>query len=245
MSVELQQDEYSGLDELLTIENSMPRYNGFIVDKFINNYDIGNNTEIVDFGAGIGTLSQVIHEKTGISPSCIEIDKINKSYLVDRGFSVFDDIEEIGNLVDVVFSSNVLEHIEDDLGILKKIFGRLNENGIVFLYLPAFQMLYSGLDSKVGHYRRYNKKNLLQKVRACGFEVTHCEYADSIGFFASIVIKIFGYGGEHGIGSQKSLKFYDRYLLGISALLDSAGIRFLLGKNIFLIARKPAVSNTE
>ena len=67
----------------------------------------------LDFGAGIGTLSQIFEKKTGVKPIYIKIDNKNKSYLREREFRVFDDISKVGLNVDAVFSSNVLEHIED------------------------------------------------------------------------------------------------------------------------------------
>ena len=230
--------EYSGLDELLAIEKSMPNYNKFIVSKFTKLLKNPDNLTIVDFGAGIGTLSRIIHELSGQDPLCVEIDKINRCYLKERGFQIFNMCDDIPEEIDAIFSSNVLEHIEDDVAILKSFYKNLNENGILFLYLPAFNFLFSGLDKKVGHFRRYDKKSLKEKMKSCGFDVKHFEYADSFGFFDSIAMKIFGYNEELGLGSQKSLVFYDKYILPISKFADSLGFKYIFGKNILITAQK-------
>ena len=73
---------------------------------------------VIDFGAGIGTLSLIFRDKFNIQPLCLEIDKANKEYLEKRGFSIVDELDD---KVDLFFSSNVLEHIEDDLSVLSEM----------------------------------------------------------------------------------------------------------------------------
>jgi hypothetical protein len=51
-------------------------------------------------------------------------------------------------------------------------------------------------------------------------------------------MKFLGYNSKNGIGSIESMKFYDKYLFPISNFLDKLGFRYLLGKNIVLIAEK-------
>ena len=232
------QQEYIGLEELLYAERHMKKYNTFIVKKFISTFLKEKCQKVVDFGAGIGTLSLIVRDMTGIAPLSVEIDPKNTDYLTQRGFDVHACLNEIEGNVDAIFSSNVLEHIEDDQNTLDSFHNKLKEGGLLFLYLPAFQFLFSGLDEKVGHYRRYNKSDLMRKVRDAKFEILHCEYADSLGFFASMSMKVLGYNPEGGIGSPRSLEFYDKYVLPLSILSDKIGARYLLGKNIMLLARR-------
>ena len=74
------------------------------------------------------------------------------------------------------------------------------------------------MDKSVGHVRRYEKKELIRKVKKSGFKIVYCNYADAIGFFASIIIKFFGYDTNKGIGSKKSLIFYNK-IVGLSFFL--------------------------
>jgi len=104
--------KYSGLDELIDIEE-MKNYNKFIVSQCLKYITTLN--QVVDFGAGIGTLSIIFREKFKLTPLCIEIDDVNKEYLKKRNFNVFNSFEEISCKSDLIFSSNVLEHIQDDL----------------------------------------------------------------------------------------------------------------------------------
>ena len=105
------------------------------------------------------------------------------------------------------------------------------------MYVPAFKFLYSEMDLKVGHIRRYEKNELIKKVKASGFKIIYCNYADSIGFFASILLKYLGYNSNTGIGSEKSLIFYNK-IVGLSFFLDNIGLKKFVGKNIALLAKK-------
>ena len=226
--------EYSGLQELLNLEE-IKNYNSSIVKESLKNTVSPKN--VIDFGAGIGTLSMIFREFS-INTQCIEIDEVNKDYLIKRNFSVFDSLSQLKDSADLIFSSNVLEHIEDDLSILKELKKKLSPEGIIFLYLPAKMILWSKMDDVVGHYRRYEINDLKKKCEIAGLKIQSLHYADSIGFFASFAIKLFGYNKNSGIGSLSSLKFYDKWIFPLSKFLDSIGFKYLLGKNLILIASK-------
>ena len=83
-----------------------------------------------------------------------------------------------------------------------------------------------------------NKKELLEKLRENRFEVIDSFYVDSIGFFASLAIKFFGYKGRLGLGGKTSLLVYDKYIYPISKILDGLGLRYFFGKNILVAARR-------
>ncbi|MDA9340781.1 methyltransferase domain-containing protein [Gammaproteobacteria bacterium] len=228
-------NEYSGLEELLHSE-AMPNYNHFIVKTAKNAF--GEPNQLIDFGAGIGTLSLIFREKYNINPLCVEIDKKNQEYLSQRKFQFFENLTSAPNNSDAIFSSNVLEHIEDDVSILKIMRDQLKNGGRLYLYLPAKMLLWSKLDEVVGHYRRYEISELRDKCEEAGFKIIKIHYADSAGFFASLLMKFLGYNPNNGIGSVESMKFYDKYLFPVSSFLDRLGFRYLLGKNIVLIAEK-------
>ena len=228
-----QNTDFSGLEELHNIE-LMKNYNSYIV-KLAMKY-ANNSKKVVDFGAGIGTLSCILRESYLIEPLCIEIDKKNKDLLKKRGFSLYSKLSCINGGVDLIFSSNVLEHIEDDISVMREMSQQLNANGKIFLYLPAKMILWSNMDDEVGHYRRYEYKELKDKCEEVGLKIDSLHFVDSVGFFAALLMKIFGYNKDSGIGSVSTIKFYDKWLLPISIILDSIGFKYFLGKNIALVA---------
>ncbi len=227
--------KYSGLQELINLE-VIKNYNTSIVKNSMKYVKSPKN--VVDFGAGIGTLSLLFRELFSINTNCIEIDHLNKEYLIKRNFHVFDSLTDLDSDADLIFSSNVLEHIENDLLVMKDLKNKLNVSGKLFLYLPAKMILWSKMDEQVGHYRRYEIKDLKKKCEIAGLKIEALHYADSIGFFASFAIKLFGYNKTSGIGSLSSLKFYDEWIFPFSKFLDSIGLKYLFGKNLILVASK-------
>jgi len=93
-------------------------------------------------------------------------------------------MNQIVKKFDVIYCSNVLEHIENDELVLNELNSKLKNAGSLIIYVPAFQDIYSDLDKKFGHFRRYQKSDLLRKLKNSGFEATKSHYSDSIGFFA-------------------------------------------------------------
>ena len=76
-----------------------------------------------------------------------------------------------------------------------------------------------------------NELDILSKIKKI-------QYVDSIGFFASLALKIFGYNTNSGLGSRKSIKFYDKYIFPVSKIFDMIGLKYLFGKNLLIIAKK-------
>ena len=231
----LEDIEYSGLEELLSTE-VMNNYNSYIVGMAMKYAQ--NPQKVIDFGAGIGTLSLIFRDKYSIDPVCVEIDQKNREFLAKRGLTIQNELSSTVDDVDLIFSSNVLEHIEDDVFILRQMANKINADGKIFLYLPARMLLWSKLDEEVGHYRRYEYAELKNKCESAGLRLDALHFADSIGFFASFSMKLFGYNKDTGIGSAASLKFYDKWLFPISKILDTLGFKYCLGKNIILVASK-------
>tara|TARA_Y100001968_G_C19319318_1_gene698383 strand:- start:10 stop:720 length:711 start_codon:yes stop_codon:yes gene_type:complete len=228
--------EYCGNQELIDIE-VMKNYNYSIVKNAFRKID-NNTSEIIDFGAGIGTLSSIFRDEFGLRPLCIEIDKENNNVLKDRQFSCFRDLKSVSHNVDFIFSSNVLEHIKDDSSALISMRDHLKIGGRLYLYLPARMCLWTSLDESVGHYRRYEINSLRNKCNLLGFKVSEIYFADCLGFFATLFWKFINKNSKRNFASRKSLIFYDKYIFPISSFLDRLGFKFLFGKNIVLVAEK-------
>lgn len=70
---------------------------------------------------------------------------------------------------DCVVACEVLEHIEDDEFFLKQIYDAIKNNGQLLLSVPARQKYWSKDDEMVGHFRRYEKDELISKLSISGF----------------------------------------------------------------------------
>lgn len=229
---------YSGISELVHAESGLKNYNKHIFNLFYRNFfSKSEKSAVVDFGAGIGSLSKIWKEETGLSPICVEIDGTQLQILKELGFKTFESVLDIEEPINFIFSSNVLEHIENDTTVLQELYEKLSNGGRIGIYVPAFQLLFSEMDTAVGHFRRYSRQELERKMTDIGFKIETSQYVDSIGFLIPIVVKIFGWNNQT-IGNQKMLGIYDRYIFPISRMLDKVLFHKFLGKNLFIAASK-------
>ncbi len=230
---------YSGDEELQNLEKFMPKYLDHISTSIAEVVlKISEPKQILEFGAGRGAISQRVLQKTKFQPVCIEIDPTLIEYLRSKSYQVFNSLDKIDTKFELIYTVNVLEHIVDDDRVLEEIYQKLNVNGIIMIFVPALQILMSGMDKKVGHVRRYSKKELKNKVLKRGFEIKSIQYFDSLGVLAALITKLVGYRGVFNLGGSSTLKYYDRYLIPISRLLDKLIFHRILGKNIVLIGKK-------
>ena len=233
--------EYSGIKELNNSEQGLQFYTEDIVKKMRKHIKIDTNDNVLDFGAGSGQLAEIWRDKYEINPICLEIDPSLVEVLVEKKFRVFQKLDEIQEKIKFVFTSNVLEHIEDDVAALKEIKNKMVVNGKLVIYVPALPVLFSDFDASIGHYRRYTKKELINKVTNAGFKVESCFWNDSLGILASLAVKLLGYEGKIKLGNVKFLLVYDRVIYPISKILDSILFKYLIGKNLFLIAENTGI----
>ena len=81
---------------------------------------------------------------------------------------------------------DVVEHIEDDLQFLQGVYETLAPDGLVFITVPAFTLLWSSEDVHAGHFRRYRLSQLRALLQKAGFRVEFSSY-----FFCPLALPIF------------------------------------------------------
>lgn len=187
---------------------------------------------ILDFGSGLGDFATQLND-SGYKCDGVEIDSKCNLESQKKGIKTFYSLTEVKKLYPTVTSLNVLEHIEDDLKILKDLFNIIEENGSLILYLPASMAVWSNMDVEVGHHRRYSKKEIIHKLHSVGFTVTHSSYKDFGGWLILILFRLFRITPKF----DKNLTiFYDRFIFPFAKYLDVIG-SFFIGKNILLVAK--------
>jgi SAM-dependent methyltransferase len=224
--------EYSGTDNLEIMACAL-NYNKFLVDTVVGR--ARPDQRVLDFGAGIGLFAKKVAAE-GLDVSCLEPDKNQAMIIESQGLKVVRNIDALSDgSIDYIYTLNVLEHIDNDAQAIHDMRRILAPEGILFVYVPAFQILFSSMDKKVGHFRRYRKSHLVCLLEDAGFTVVRAEYVDSLGFFASLLYRIIG--NKSGSVNEKALVLYDRFIFPVSRLLDFVFKRFL-GKNVLVICRK-------
>jgi SAM-dependent methyltransferase len=84
---------------------------------------------------------------------------------------------------DALCAFEVLEHIEDDASALRTWRSLLRPSGLLVLSTPAHPHRFGPTDELVGHYRRYTRAGLTERISAAGFEAaTVAMYGFPLGY---------------------------------------------------------------
>ena len=224
--------EYTGRANLEVMQEAK-NYNRFLVELVLA--QIRDSEFTVDFGAGSGTFSVPV-AAVNRRLVCVETDPVLCAKLSEQGLKVVSSLDLLeDDSVDYLYTLNVLEHIEDDDATVTSWMQKLRPGGKLLVYVPAFDVLFSSMDRKVGHHRRYTKRVLMAKLKRAGFEVLDAKYADSLGYIATLIFKVIGNG--EGTVNLGLLKAYDRFVFPLSRLLDFF-VSSLFGKNVYALAVK-------
>ena len=167
----------NGIDLSLKLMSEVDLYNKWIF-KNIEPYLGENNLEI---GCGIGNISQHLIKVGNLAAIDISqkyIQEVREKFKNHRNFQAFlwdlsspiPDFLKKDSFDSIVFS-NVLEHVENDLVALSNMNQLLKKGGYLNLLVPACPLAYGSLDKEMGHFRRYQKKELEEKLKKTSFEI--------------------------------------------------------------------------
>jgi SAM-dependent methyltransferase len=224
----------------LEILATMSNYYGWIMDIFAP-FVRGH---VVEYGAGMGTISQQLvplaERVTLVEPSPNLVEGLRAKFRDNPKIEVVaESLEQHVRGVDVPMSNtvvlvNVLEHIEDDRQALAALVRILRPGGYLLVFVPALQGLMSKLDLKFGHFRRYQRTDLVEKVAEAGGETQLCHYLDFIGILPWFVLnKVMGATAFH----PRLISIHDKLVVPVSRTVERV-IPPPIGKNIILVARK-------
>ncbi len=200
---------------------------------------------VLEVGAGTGTITRKLVERypditvTALEPAENMIGDLQSYAALHPRVEVhrqtlMDYVDPEGGF-DAAIYLNVLEHIGDDHGELVRAAAALRPGGAVLVFGPAHEWLYSDLDYKAGHYRRYNVQGLRSVVTAAGFDVVSVRYFDVFGVAPYwFVYRLLRHNGIPG----STMWMYDRLVIPTSRMLQLVVPRPPFGKNIILVARK-------
>lgn len=142
--------------------------------KVINQFPV---KKALDVGCGVGVIAKFILNfgrnirVTGIDISSEAINLAKRNYPAVT--FLVSDIEsfETTKGYDLITAVDVIEHIKDDQFALRRMNLLLRDGGIIVLSLPHSMRYWTKSDEEGGHYRRYSKAEIVEKLGEAGFDL--------------------------------------------------------------------------
>lgn len=176
--------------ETLELLAEAPRYNRWQFD-LVAPY-LGRR--ILEVGAGIGNMSEQFLEVKPELLVATDTDPFYRERLAERFASRPEVAVETLSMpdlsagsrfaryrLDTVIATNVVEHIEDDLGTVITMRNLLVSGGRAIILVPALQSIYGELDRELGHYRRYGPARLRTLMERGGLRVEQLRWFNRVG----------------------------------------------------------------
>lgn len=199
---------------------------------------------VLELGAGTGAISahyvDLVGEATLVEPAA-NLAATLRARFGDRPHvtvheGTLDSVDVAPGSLDAVVMVNVLEHIPDDVGALRRARELVRPGGAVAVFVPALQALYGSLDALVGHERRYERAALGEAMAAAGLRVETLRWIDVGGVLPWIVA---GRVLKRPRFDQAAATLYDRVAVPLLRAVEEA-VEPPLGKNLLCIARREA-----
>ncbi len=149
------------------------------------------DVEILDIGGGNGYTTSRMQKagfRTALLEPSYEACRHAKTRGIPRVFcGTLDDFDEP---ISQCMMLDVLEHIEDDAGVLCSLHAHMSAGGALLLAVPALSILWSSEDEMAGHFRRYHLSNLCKLLEKSGFRVIYGTYFFSFLFLPVLLIRV-------------------------------------------------------
>ncbi|MEO0509725.1 MAG: class I SAM-dependent methyltransferase [Verrucomicrobiota bacterium] len=215
-------------------------YRNWIGQRFKASFEGASN--VLEVGSGIGQFTQIIQQYaegaavTALEPEIQFHDELKISAPNAEHLNAYSS-ELVGHRsFDAIASVNVLEHIEDDIAELKNWHALLKPGGRVCLLVPAHPEIYASIDNLMGHYRRYTKRSMTDKIESAGLQITELYYFNFLGYWLWLLnFKVF----KRKTIDAKNVAFFDRVLIHFSKIMDLIRLNAFKGQSLICIARKP------
>jgi len=199
---------------------------------------------ILDVGAGSGFFSHHLLARTGAHEAwCVDISYPAESSASTGGKPVhyrraIDTVD-----ADLVLLMDVLEHVDDDLGLLKSYVDKVPSGSRFLMTVPDFQFMWSGHDDFLEHKRRYTLSQFESLTKNAGLTVEKGAYYFGAVFPIAVASRLIP-GGSSGSKPRSQLKKHHPLVNALLKTLCSLelplmGMNRLAGLSVFVLARKP------
>jgi SAM-dependent methyltransferase len=202
---------------------------------------------VLEIGAGHGELTERFARSRSVTATEVSTrraEELGRKFASDRNVVVhYGDFASTGAVgrYDSAVLVNVLEHVEDHLGMVKSAYEALRPGGRLIIFAPAFEGLYSEFDRRIGHFRRYRVADLVGLVDRAGYRVVEARYVNAVG---ALMWWVFARHLRQTPTQGWSTRLFDRLVVPLVRKREAARTpRF--GQSVFVVAEKPGAGPVE
>ena len=145
---------------------------------------------LFDVGGGNGTVAATLTERGVdvwlVEPSRPAVENARSRGLRNLICGSFAGCRFREGVLPNVGLFDVVEHLPDDGAFLRDVARAIVDGGRLLVSVPAYPSLWSSYDVRIGHYRRYTRRSLTERIKAAGFDVEYVTY-----LFAPFVAGVF------------------------------------------------------
>lgn len=192
-------EEYKKMDELESKHwwfVSKREFLRITIDRFVGKL---KGKKVLDVGCGTGGVLQML-EGLGAEAEGVDVSQAALEYCRHKNLKVtLGDGAKLpypDSVFDLVISSDVLEHIENDVTAVAEIKRVLKPGGVLIATVPAHQKLFSYHDVALHHARRYSKKQFIDLLAKSFPEVNVTWIHSALLIPAAVQRVIFRYIGK-------------------------------------------------
>ena len=196
---------------------------------------------LLDVGAGSGFFSRHLLANGAQSALCVDVGyPASRDETVD-GKPVLYRRDCDATDCDLVLMMDVLEHVENDAGLVRHYATKVPSGAHFLVTVPAFRFLWSGHDVFLEHKRRYTLAEIEQTMRTAGLDVVRGAYYFGAIFPLAAAVRL---ASRSDPTPRSSLKKHGALANGLLAAacameLPLFPINRLAGLSAFVLARKP------
>jgi hypothetical protein len=144
------------------------------------------STRYADIGSGDLYVAQRLVHTTDAPVYAVDVNYPEAG--TEGRVVVCTDLNQVpSGSIDCALLMDVLEHVDDDVDLLRAVGRILAAASEMVITVPAHAFLLSDHDVFLGHRRRYNREQLIDAIQRGGLDIVECFYFYSVPFLARAI----------------------------------------------------------
>jgi SAM-dependent methyltransferase len=165
-----------------------------LLRRLLHSLDLPQEFSAMDIGCGTGSNLRILgslglYKVVGLDRSLYALSLAKKKANLPFVSGDINNLPIRSNSIGLIIALDILEHINNDLNAIRELYQVLRKGGILILTVPAFNFLWGTQDIVTGHKRRYLRKEIANKLREVGFEISRSSYFNFLLFFPILMAR--------------------------------------------------------